>query len=298
VAIDGGPKEQRFTRGDLSLVYFEHNQPHPDQPSLLFAHCTGFHARVWDRIIEAFPHHHTLALDQRGHGRSDKQLITTWRTFGDDIAALLEHLGLRRVIGIGHSVGGHAMTSAAAISTRIARLVLCDPTIAAPDAYVNPKPRMTGEVHPAANRRRFFSSAQAMHDQLQPKGSYALFEPRMFWDYCQHGLLPAMNGGFTLACPPEVEASVYAASRSNSAIYDSVAAVDRPVMVLRAMSRPGRPGAFDFASSPTWPGLANAFPNGRELHLPDCTHFIPMQMPDRVIEVIADEIAAWTVACP
>lgn len=287
------PTQQRFVREGIALTYFERNAPRADLPTLLFAHCTGFHARVWDYIIEAFPEHHTLALDQRGHGRSDKQLITHWGIFGEDIAALLEHLGLEHVIGVGHSVGGHAMTSAAAISARLGRLILCDPTIAAPEAYADPKPRFTGRVHPAANRRKLFPSPEALRDQLHPKGSYALFKPRMFWDYCQYGLLPTINGTFTLACPPEVEASVYATSRSNAAIYESVKAIKDPVTVLRAKSRSIAPGTFDFASSPTWPGLATTFPNAREIHLADCTHFIPMQMPERVIEVIREEVAAW-----
>jgi len=49
----------------------------------------------------------------------------------------------------------------------------------------------------------------------------------------------------------------------------------------------------DFSSSPTWPGLAQEFPDARELHWADCTHFIPMQRPDEVIELIADQISDW-----
>ena len=33
----------------------------------------------------------------------------------------------------------------------------------------------------------------------------------------------------------------------------------------------------------------------RDVYLADCTHFIPMQMPDRVIGEVEAAIAAWSV---
>ena len=117
-------------------------------------------------------------------------------------------------------------------------------------------------------------------ERLASKSAFPLYDPQTFRDYCEHGLIPSANGGMTLACPPEIEASVYMASRSNAAIFDAVASVDVPVLVVRAKAPEAERGIMDFASSPTWPGLANLFPQGRELHWPDVTHFIPMQAPD------------------
>ena len=37
------------------LCYFERGERTDTSPSLLFAHCTGFHARVWDFIIDRLP---------------------------------------------------------------------------------------------------------------------------------------------------------------------------------------------------------------------------------------------------
>jgi len=183
---------------------------------------------------------------------------------------------------------------AAASCDAFDRLILCDPTITAPENYGTPVPYLkAGEIHPAARRRRDFASAQEMYERLRDKGSYALFEPRMLRDYCEHGLLANAQGGWTLACPPEVEASVYMASRTNTGIFDSVHAIQIPVLILRAMLPPGEREAFDFASSPTWPELVHEFSNAREIHLPNCTHFIPMQMPDRVVQTVTQSIAAW-----
>ena len=39
---------------------------------------------------------------------------------------------------------------------------------------------------------------------------------------------------------------------------------------------------MDFESSPTWPGLVHEFRQGKEIHLPDHSHFIPMEAPELV----------------
>jgi hypothetical protein len=43
-----------------------------------------------------------------------------------------------------------------------------------------------------------------------------------------------------------------------------------------------RVNGVDFASSPTWPGLVHEFQNGREVHLVENTHFLPMEAPGLV----------------
>ncbi|MFI6170646.1 alpha/beta fold hydrolase [Nocardia sp. NPDC051052] len=47
-----------------------------------------------------------IALDQRGHGYSDRAQDYTRAGYLDDITALLDHLGLDSVVLVGHSLGG------------------------------------------------------------------------------------------------------------------------------------------------------------------------------------------------
>lgn len=296
-SVASSPQLRYADANGVRLAYFERHRAERGRPTLLFVHCTGFHGRVWDYVIEAFPDAHTIALELRGHGRSDKHPVTHWDVFGHDIAAFTAALGLTNLIGIGHSLGAHAMVDAAALTQSVsggtfARLVLCDPTIAEPSAYTRPLPFLRdGDVHPAARRRAHFDSPTQMREQLRGKSSYPLFEPRIFDDYCEHGLIPDAAGGFALACPPAIEASVYMAARTNIGVFDSVRALTVPVHILRAKLPPAERTAFDFASSPTWPALVDEFQFATEEHLADCTHFIPMQMPDRVIAAVADAIA-------
>lgn len=293
------PMLHRVHVNDVELAYFERYPQLKDKgPTLFLVHATGFHARVWDQIIARLPACHSIALDQRGHGRSEKKSIFHWQTMGQDQAAFVQALDLRNIIGVGHSMGAHALIdAAAACEDRFQRLVLIDPTVAAPEAYAdggNLQYKVGGDMHPAAKRRNHFDSVDDMVARLRDKSSFPLFDPQMLHDYCEHGLLPAEDGsGFELACPPEAEASVYMSSRTNAGVYDSVRSLAIPVLVLRAQEpKPDITGAMVFSTSPTWPGLAAEFRNGREIHFPDKTHFLPMEIPDEVAKLIAAELAA------
>jgi pimeloyl-ACP methyl ester carboxylesterase len=76
---------------------------------------------------------------------------------------------------------------------------------------------------------------------------------------------------------------------SETDIHAMVPAIEIPVVVLRARGRePGDSNVMDFSRSPTWPDLAAEFPHGRDVFLPDHTHFIPMEDPSLVARFIAD----------
>ncbi|NBC88761.1 MAG: alpha/beta hydrolase, partial [Alphaproteobacteria bacterium] len=109
-------------------------------------------------------------------------------------------------------------------------------------------------------------------------------DPRVFEDYCRHGLLAKDSGeGYELACTPQVEASVYASSRSNAGILDAAKRIAAPTLVVRAKQTE----FTDFKSSPTWPQLASIIPQGEDLHRPDRTHFHPFEDPADAARIIA-----------
>jgi pimeloyl-ACP methyl ester carboxylesterase len=256
---------------------------------LVFAHATGFHGRVWDAIVDRFPAHPVYAIDLRGHGLSRAAPITDWRMLASDVAGFLAQAGLSGAVGIGHSMGAHTLLQTAADHpAAFSRLVLFDPVILAPEYYAAAETQFTADnPHPAIRRKRDFASAEAMIERFRERDPYDLFDPRVFEDYCRHGLVPAASGeGMELACAPEVEASVYASSRSNPGILDAARHVDIPVLVVRAKHTT----LNDFKSSPTWPELANILPQGTDLYRPDMTHFHPFQDPEDAARIIGEFI--------
>jgi lipase len=286
------PTLHRYRGSSAELAFFEWRADLAGRaPVVLFAHATGFHARVWDELIAHLGARHVLSVDQRGHGRSENAPITHWRQLGEDLAELVAHLGLEAAIGVGHSMGGHAMVEAAAANPgAFQRLVLIDPVIASPGDYQEGGwlVDLAGDQpHPTSKRKNRFASPDEMFERFRDRHPYSLFEPRALRDYCDYGLLPAADGdGWVLACPPATEASIYMTSRTNPGVYDAIRALEVPVTVLRARGAERREGVMDFTTSPTWAGLAGEFRRGRDVELPDLTHFMPMQAPALIAEYV------------
>jgi len=282
------PKEFREHFNGVELCWFEWGQVKADEDSILLIHATGFHARCWDQTVSHMPNRHVIALDMRGHGRSEDLMPFNWQSFGDDVTAFVRHLNLVRLIGTGHSMGGHSVLQAAVNEpARFSRLVLIDPVILPPEAYsgVNSEHHSwlnnEGE-HPVARRKNFFDDAEAMYINFCGRGSFAVWEDKVLDDYCRYGLLPIEEGkGYRLACPPAIEAAIYMGS-SGYNVVDRIRGIEMPVKVMRARARDHDRVEMDFSLSPTWDKLASCFKNGKDIHLPELTHFMPMQAPELV----------------
>ncbi|MBZ5728211.1 MAG: alpha/beta hydrolase [Acidobacteriia bacterium] len=274
------PDLRTISSGGLDLAVWEW----PGQnPPLVFAHATGFHGRAWDHIARLFPGRRRLALDFRGHGRSGKpEPPVPWRSFGRDAIAVAEHWDVRDAIGIGHSMGGHALVQALAARPRtFAAVLLVDPVIFPPEYYRAGAP----DASFILRRRARWHSPAEMLESFRKRPPFQSWRPEALESYCAFALLPH-DGGFRLACPPEIEASIYHGSNAPEAnLYAEIPTIPQPVTVLRA-GLAARAGVFDLSASPTAPDLASKFPRGRDVLLPDNNHFIPMERP----ELVADEI--------
>ena len=102
-------------------------------PALVFCHAMANDHRMYDQHRDLFSESHTLiTFDQRGSGYSDHPpfeegptSLYTVDKFGDDLKAVLDHLGINRATILGFSMGAVAALS---FSTRwldrVERLVL------------------------------------------------------------------------------------------------------------------------------------------------------------------------------
>lgn len=287
------PRLHHIRANGLSLACFEWRAAlRGDAPTLWMVHATGFHARVWDQVIHHLPGRHVIAVEQRGHGRSEARDFHSWADFSHDQASLAAAFDLRSAVGIGHSMGAHALVQAAALEPgRFRQLVLIDPVLLSPADYHLP-PVPPGTLHPAASRKNQFASAQAMFDRFVDRPPYSVFDPRSLMDYCQHGLRTADDGhGFQLACAPAFEGRVYPLARQNAGIYASIRALDIPVLVVRARPQDPSIKPWDGLGTPTWEHLAQEFRFGRDLQLMDKTHMLPMEDPALVAKLVLDAMA-------
>jgi len=253
-------------------------------PPVLFCHATGFHARIWDQVIAHLPDRHCIAFDARGHGRSSKPAPPyPWRSFGADVAGLADSLRLSGALGVGHSMGGHSVTLGAALQPMaFSSLVLLDPVIRPQDQYVGPW-KKTDFV---AKRRNHWTSARQMFERFENRPPFDSWDRQVLRDYCDHALQPD-GDGYILACPPDIEASIYDGSTAvESNIYPEIATIQIPVHVVRA-GRHQDP-ANVMGSSIASPNLAASFARGKDTCLTGHSHFIPMEAPELVAKLIGD----------
>lgn len=84
-------------------------------PALVFIHCWTCNAGFWDAQVRAFRGtHRVVTLDLAGHGGSGKERKAyTMRAFAADVKTVVEALALRKIVVVGHSMGGTVAVEAA-----------------------------------------------------------------------------------------------------------------------------------------------------------------------------------------
>lgn len=101
-------------RGDVRLSVIVRD-PAPETPArtpVLLVHGLASNARMWDGVGEALAAlgHRSVAVDQRGHGRSDApDEGYDFATLADDLVAVMDATGLARPIVAGQSWGANVV---------------------------------------------------------------------------------------------------------------------------------------------------------------------------------------------
>ena len=85
------------------------------EPSLVFVHGWSCDKSYWSNQVKVFsPEYKVVTIDLAGHGESGLERSDyTLQSFGEDVAAVVNKLGLKKIILIGHSMGGPVIIEAA-----------------------------------------------------------------------------------------------------------------------------------------------------------------------------------------
>lgn len=79
----------------------------PDAPPMVLLHALGESRADWAPVLPRFAQQYRVyAVDQRGHGDSDRPGSYSFDALAADAVALLDALGLTDVLLVGHSMGG------------------------------------------------------------------------------------------------------------------------------------------------------------------------------------------------
>jgi pimeloyl-ACP methyl ester carboxylesterase len=131
----------------INLYFESHGAGRP----LILLHGGLGSGEMFGPVIPALAERHqVVAVDLQGHGRTaDIDRPIDLRLMADDIAALMDHLGLDRPDLVGYSLGGGvALSTAARYPAKVGRLVVASPNLRPDDIYPEMRPQQ-GQVSAA-----------------------------------------------------------------------------------------------------------------------------------------------------
>lgn len=268
--------------GRMAGVAFGAETPNPD---IVFIHATGFNAMTYRALLaplgEKF---HVLALDMRGHGRTELPAklwgYNSWTRHRDDLIAVLEHFTAPVTLA-GHSMGGTvSLLTAGKRTDLVSGLALIEPVILPTAAYAmfqlpfsSMMQRMSMPLaRGAANRRAKFDSREQAIEGFTGRGVFKTFTPEVVADYVEDGVIEDTRGAFKLACAPAYEAATFCAHRHDP--WGALRKVTDPLVLLRAESG-------STITEADMHRVAAIKADARVATVEGAGHMLPMQRPDR-----------------
>lgn len=129
VTLEGAQKRHNLSHAPV-LRYVELNEK--GTQTVVFLHGLGSYLKFWRAQLDAVAAqgYRVIAIDQLGFGKSDKPALFPYTTesFGENVVELLERLGIKDAILVGHSMGGQtALSTAIRFPDRVRALVLVSP---------------------------------------------------------------------------------------------------------------------------------------------------------------------------
>jgi pimeloyl-ACP methyl ester carboxylesterase len=262
-----------------------------DSDCIVFLHPTGFLGAIWKPVIDRLRglgfEGAIWTFDQRGHGLSSKpDTGYHWSSFEQDAASALDQLNIIGALAVGHSAGATTLAGVAAqYPDRIRRLVMIDPILF--DAAMAKLVGAQGE-HPMAartrTRRLVWGSREELYASYRDRQPYAAWTEEALQAYVDFGTFDRPDGEIELLCPGRLEAQVYEGVGSVDG-FERVARVEIPLLMVRGEKTDSFPkSSVDRAVA--------AMRNGRFVEMEGCGHFMPMEQPDRIAELIVAESRA------
>ena len=279
------PVDNRWGAGEMNVLDFGD----PERPvDLVFVHANGFNAMTYRSLLA--PLSGTLRIwapDLRGHGLTtlpaDPNGRRGWADHRDDLIALLGALDGPPAVLAGHSMGGtSALLAAAERPERVSKLVLLDPVIwrrwVVAAFHLPLLDRVASRiplVRSALRRRAVFDSREQAMAAYAGRGAFRGWPEIMLADYLADGLIETAEG-LTLACPPEWEASNYAAQSHDP--WRALKRFDRPVRILKG----------EAGSTCHVPEHSRGLPHVTVETVHGGTHFFPMLKSDVARDALFD----------
>lgn len=235
-------------------------------PALVFVHGWSCDRNYWRGQFDYFAdRYQVVAVDLAGHGESvlGRQASTMSR-FGEDVVAVVDHLGLRETVLIGHSMGGDVILEAALrLTDRVVGLVWVD-------------------VYSTVGKSRSPETVQAF---VRPFGEDFVtttreFVRRMFMPSSDPDLVEWVAADMSAAPPHVALDSMEHAITNDDAILAGLRQMATPVVAINPDYRPTDLEALERHGV-------------RAVIMPGVGHFLMMEDPDGFNRLLSETVEAF-----
>lgn len=236
-----------------------------DGPPVVLLHGTSANHAVWQAVGDALEAKAmVIALDQRGHGRSDKPSAGYGAAdFAGDVITVMDALGADRATVGGHSLGGrNSWVTAAMHPERVTAAVVVDYTpFVEPEVLDELQVRVDGGF-------RCFSDSDEIEEYLRAR--YPAILPEAIERRARWGYRRRKDGRWEPRADPDAMRQLIDGFRTPH--ESEFLAVAAPMTHLRG-------GRSAIVSEAAWQSAKERRPQDRWVVIPEADHYIPEEFP-------------------
>jgi esterase len=269
------PERTAVTREGTELVYW--TWPGAPPPTLLL-HGIGNYGRYWDLFADAIAGRlRLIAPDARGHGESGRPADGYAPSdFAADAIAVLDRLGIERVVVVGHSMGGlHSIGLAARHPERVQALVIVD---ASPEPLPAGAERAHRLLTSRPSRFRDRAEARAYLERTSPGYSDAVYENRLAFAFREE------DGGLVWRSDQAALERIMSGRMPREDRWQALARITCPTLVVRGTRS-------NVLSEEVARRMVQTLADGRLLAL-DAGHNVPLDRPRELAEAVVRDSKA------
>lgn len=269
-------------------------------PALHFAHANGFPPRCYGPLLEPLKNDFRIySWEARPlWSGSRPESIDSWTQMAGDLVGAMWSRGMRKVLGVGHSLGAVLSLIAAAREPDLfSAIVVIDPVILSGlRSRTWQMMKKTKQCNRLPLIRQTLGRVESWPNREVAKLSWSGKKVFRDWTassfdaYAEHGLVDDSTGGVCLRYPKRWEARIFELAPHD--VWPDIRRVNVPILGLR-----GETSDTFFAGAARQ--LVRQSPRARCEVVKDTGHFMPMENPEevaRLIRVFAAEAGVKTLS--
>lgn len=253
-----------------------------------FAHANAYPIKTYTHFLRLFTDEYKVSGYQQRPcwSASNANHFDKWEQLGDDLISAFDANGMKRVIGMGHSMGGIATLYAANKRPDLFRsIILIEPVImerkmiqALIQLSYDEQLANNPMAQIAQRRRDSWSTKEEAQAYFESKPFFKEFTTEAKRDFILHGLAETETG-FTLSYPRDWEARIYSIVPD---VWEELEKLTCPALVVKAEK------SDVIRTESHWNMIKEVVKNATCIEQANAGHLIPQEKPIELRQLIAD----------